>query len=269
MEDIAAMMTAESGCAKCPDPCFVDVQELPPNFKSKITMNEPLYGTVSSHKWHIVFTSGTSFTKWPAHMDEDPESFTSSITESLDHLSDKVKSKFRVSAITRGPASGGYGDEEVDIMIFPERVVYRSVTREQLDNLFTYHMLQYAHDKAAGTVSPAVGRDFPAPEPIKEQWVFICGHKLRDNRCGIIAPILREQFEAVFEKRGMKDIEIDLISHVGGHKFAGNIIIETTHDVGAVWYGRVFPEHVDNIVYTTLIKGEILKPLLRGKTGDW
>ncbi|PPQ95474.1 hypothetical protein CVT26_008502 [Gymnopilus dilepis] len=53
------------------------------------------------------------------------------------------------------------------------------------------------------------------------------------------------------------------VSHVGGHKYAGNCIIYTPSGSG-IWYGRVTPHDVDSIVDNTIIKGLILPPLLRG-----
>jgi len=52
-------------------------------------------------------------------------------------------------------------------------------------------------------------------------------------------------------------------SHMGGHKFAGNMIINTPQGA-SVWYGRVTPHEVDAIVKETIIGGKILPPLLRG-----
>ncbi|KAG6333507.1 hypothetical protein ID866_5583 [Astraeus odoratus] len=52
-------------------------------------------------------------------------------------------------------------------------------------------------------------------------------------------------------------------SHIGGHKFSGNVIIYTP--LGAsVWYGRVTPHHVKAIVKNTIIGGRVLPPILRG-----
>ncbi|TFK27062.1 hypothetical protein FA15DRAFT_587075 [Coprinopsis marcescibilis] len=53
------------------------------------------------------------------------------------------------------------------------------------------------------------------------------------------------------------------VSHVGGHKYAGNCIIYTPTGTG-VWYGRVTPHDVDSVVENTIIKGLVLPPLLRG-----
>jgi hypothetical protein len=104
-----------------------------------------------------------------------------------------------------------------------------------------------------------------------------------------MGPILVQRFRAVLEERGI-DAEVGTISHVGGHKFAGNVIIylppgsepEHTHaetkaealaEKGdniinlkgtGLWYGRVGPEHVDGIVEETMIRGRIIADLFRG-----
>ncbi|EMD40810.1 hypothetical protein CERSUDRAFT_62787 [Gelatoporia subvermispora B] len=53
------------------------------------------------------------------------------------------------------------------------------------------------------------------------------------------------------------------VSHIGGHKFAGNVIINTPQGV-SVWYGRVTPHEVPSIVKETIIGGKVLPALLRG-----
>ncbi|KZV64844.1 hypothetical protein PENSPDRAFT_690430 [Peniophora sp. CONT] len=67
-------------------------------------------------------------------------------------------------------------------------------------------------------------------------------------------------------------------SHIGGHKYAGNVIIYMPSGAG-VWYGRVSTHEVEPIVQTTIIGGHVLPPLLRGgvnlvrpdckKLNDW
>lgn len=91
------------------------------------------------------------------------------------------------------------------------------------------------------------------------------------------------------------------VSHVGGHKYAGNCIVSNlsknafhpglvvpsddaidnlakcaytcvfiwgyqiyTPAGSAIWYGRVTPHDVDSIVMNTIINGLVLPPLLRG-----
>lgn len=97
---------------------------------------------------------------------------------------------------------------------------------------------------------------------ISKEVVLICGHTQRDQRCGVIAPLLQDEFEQVFEREGM-DVELGLVSHIGGHAYAGNVIYFPTNG-NAIWYGRVFPENVQGIVKETMIRGNIIKELYRG-----
>ncbi|KIL00394.1 hypothetical protein PAXRUDRAFT_821765 [Paxillus rubicundulus Ve08.2h10] len=132
--------------------------------------------------------------------------------------------------------------------------------------------------------------------------ILLCSHKRRDKRCAIAAPILEKTFiqylesedwevhtrledlsespslesslsiypdpEIAFEAelKGLRDERKVLIlrnSHIGGHKFAGNVIIYTPRGA-SVWYGRVTPHDVQSIVKNTIIAGQVLPPILRG-----
>lgn len=110
--------------------------------------------------------------------------------------------------------------------------------------------------------------------------IFICGHGGRDQRCGITGPILKEQFNQIMAS-SFKTTELfdqwttELISHIGGHKFAGNVIIYLPRPSVAgwerhplagmgVWYGRVEPKHVEGIVKETILRGRIIKEHFRG-----
>ena len=74
--------------------------------------------------------------------------------------------------------------------------------------------------------------------------ILICGHGGRDMRCGIMGPVLLHEFERVLREKGFHVPEeepsgfgqavtvdgpghanVGLISHIGGHKYAGNVII--------------------------------------------
>ncbi|OHE91064.1 hypothetical protein CORC01_13620 [Colletotrichum orchidophilum] len=142
---------------------------------------------------------------------------------------------------------------------------------------------------------------------VKEVLVLICGHGGRDMRCGVMGPVLRDEFERRFEGVGVGvlrgAVEIDegeevgrlaapalsegeggekmsarvgLISHIGGHKFAGNIIIYIPpgqlmadgekHPLAGkgIWYGRVEPKHVEGIVNETVLRGRVVADMFRG-----
>jgi (2Fe-2S) ferredoxin len=124
-------------------------------------------------------------------------------------------------------------------------------------------------------------------------------------RCGITGPILRDEFEKMLPQKGVQVLKgpihvsnpkndelleaaesnrtsgdrtarVGLISHIGGHKFAGNVIIyippgtKTAHG-GAhplagcgIWYGRVEPKHVEGIIQATVLDGTVIEDHFRG-----
>lgn len=120
-------------------------------------------------------------------------------------------------------------------------------------------------------------------ELLSQPTILVCGHGNRDQRCGIIGPVLKTAFrKAVKQQRPCNpgkdnhigwNPSIGLISHIGGHKFAGNVIIYFPSSSGwqhhplsgmGIWYGRVEPKHVDGIVKESVLGGAIIKDLFRG-----
>jgi hypothetical protein len=116
-------------------------------------------------------------------------------------------------------------------------------------------------------------------------------------RCGVMAPALESEFQRVLRARGYtsvgsdgttvdgpKHANIGLISHVGGHKYAGNVIIYVPpkmtlgsssehHPLAGkgIWYGRVEPKHVEGLVEETILGGRVVMDHFRGgvdKSGD-
>ena len=127
--------------------------------------------------------------------------------------------------------------------------------------------------------------------------ILICGHNSRDRRCGVLGPLLRDEFtsnlrgaapHSPFKDGGNEDtkhhayenVSVGLVSHIGGHAWAGNVImyfppgyvnengLPSPLAAKGVWYGRVGPQHVEGIVNETLKKGIIIEELLRGVHGN-
>ncbi|GLI79332.1 hypothetical protein PoHVEF18_007662 [Penicillium ochrochloron] len=137
--------------------------------------------------------------------------------------------------------------------------------------------------------------------------ILICGHSGRDKRCGIMAPVLETEFQRVLRGVGFDSVgseieggvsggvdapnhaNVGLISHVGGHKYAGNVIVyippkmmvrssgsgsgPTLHPLAGkgIWYGRVEPKHVQGIVDETVLGGRVVTDHFRGgidRNGD-
>ncbi|ETW83862.1 hypothetical protein HETIRDRAFT_311858, partial [Heterobasidion irregulare TC 32-1] len=133
--------------------------------------------------------------------------------------------------------------------------------------------------------------------------ILICSHRRRDVRCAVVAPKLEHAFSEALHREGwdvhtqleeptgpsledfnhsdedkeaemqrrLQELDEDIhkkalilkTSHIGGHKYAGNVIIYMPQGSG-VWYGRVSTHEVYPIVQNTILGGRILPPLLRG-----
>ncbi|KAK8160289.1 Sucrase/ferredoxin-like-domain-containing protein [Phyllosticta citrichinensis] len=134
-------------------------------------------------------------------------------------------------------------------------------------------------------------QQFEGVREVDEIMVLICGHGGRDARCGIYGLLLRDEFEEKLQAKGIHlqpqpDLQehhegmsasVGLISHIGGHKYAGNVIIyiprilrEAGHPLAGkgIWYGRVDPEHVEGIVDATIVQGKVIKDMFRGGIED-
>ncbi len=138
-------------------------------------------------------------------------------------------------------------------------------------------------------------------QDVTDVLVLICGHGGRDMRCGIMGPVLQKEFENKLPKAGLdvlrgpvvdesvsgpplpgtvtdprRTARVAQISHVGGHKYAGNVIIYLPpafkNDEGnphplaghGIWYGRIEPRHVEGLIQETIINGNVISDHFRG-----
>ncbi len=76
--------------------------------------------------------------------------------------------------------------------------------------------------------------------------------------------MLVEELQGACGKKGLSSkVAVLPCSHVGGHKYAGNIVVYSS--TGGHWYGRVKPCHADSIVETHVLSGRVFKELWRGR----
>jgi hypothetical protein len=160
------------------------------------------------------------------------------------------------------------------------------------------------------TRSEEQGKFLPGVQDVEDVVVLICGHGGRDMRCGVLGPVLKKEFErqlgnakmrvlkrpvntragdwnetgeefdsstvSFFKAQTAATARVGLISHIGGHKFAGNVILyippgsktvdgkENPLAGCGIWYGRVEPKHVEGIVRATILLGTVIEELFRG-----
>lgn len=83
-----------------------------------------------------------------------------------------------------------------------------------------------------------------------EYFIFICAHFTRDERCGYCGSVLVDLFRhAIAEtlgEGGAERVTVYPCSHVGGHIYAGNVLVYSRH--GGICYGLFKPEDVQAVV---------------------
>ena len=90
-----------------------------------------------------------------------------------------------------------------------------------------------ANDRTAGTGTATALASLPArvlrtPFAAGHTFVFVCTHKRRNNNCGLAGPILIQQFQETLDKRNLTNVHVFATSHIGGHRFAGTLIVYET-----------------------------------------
>ncbi|KAL0904688.1 hypothetical protein M5K25_026822 [Dendrobium thyrsiflorum] len=142
---------------------------------------------------------------------------------------------------------------EGNVLIFPDRIGYRRLTDVDVDN-FVELVLVKDTEWLPGAV-----------ETLSGSYVFVCAHGSRDQRCGVCGPILIEKFKEEISLRGLEgQVFVSPCSHIGGHKYAGNVIIfsqSKTGEVSGNWYGYVSPDDIPMLLEQQIGKGEIIDHL--------
>lgn len=201
----------------------------------------PLADTVKPHARHWLACTGR--VAWPARIEE--------AGGLLGRMASDVRERRNGDApagkltATDEPTEG----EGLDLLLFPDRLRFRNVDAAGWRSLL-------ARRVDGGEPGPPL----PRSEPLPGRWVFVCVHAERDERCGACGPPLVAALREAVEDAGLADVRVRATSHVGGHKYAGNVIV---HPDGE-WYGYVRPEDAPRIVREHLVEGRVVDELHRG-----
>ncbi|PRQ35112.1 putative thioredoxin-like ferredoxin [Rosa chinensis] len=146
-----------------------------------------------------------------------------------------------------------------DVLIFPDMIRYRRLTHFDVDT-FVEEVLVKDGEWLPGT-----------PETLRGSYIFVCSHGSRDRRCGVCGPPLINRFREEIDLHGLQGkMSVRPCSHIGGHKYAGNVIIfgsNINKEVTGHWYGYVAPEDVPQLLEQHIGRGEIVDWLWRGQMG--
>lgn len=215
---------------------------------------EKLAGTAISYDRHVILCYKTH-EAWPSRVESsDNHPFPKLLAAALKARKNDIPVK---TLLTICEGREGTELSDGDVLLFPEMVKYRGLKEPDI-NSFVDEVIVNRKQWSTGIQEKMTGSH-----------IFVCAHSNRDKRCGFCGPILIKKFKEEVELRGLKNVFISACSHVGGHKYAGNLIIYSVQDnkVCGHWYGYVSPNDVAELLDDHIGKGQIIQRIWRGKMG--
>ncbi|KAG6592105.1 hypothetical protein SDJN03_14451, partial [Cucurbita argyrosperma subsp. sororia] len=216
----------------------------------------PLAGTVDFYDRHV-FLCYKNPQVWPprieaAEFDRLPRLLSAAVMSRKGDMKKETR-------LTICEGHDGTETSNGDVLIFPDMIRYRRLTHFDVDT-FVEEVLVKNGEWQPGS-----------PEALKGSYVFVCCHGSRDRRCGVCGPTLVSRFRDEIKFLGLQnEVSVRPCSHIGGHKYAGNVIIFRSNangDVSGHWYGYVSPEDVFLLLQQHIVRGNIVDELWRGQMG--
>lgn len=185
---------------------------------------EELRDTVKPYGRHALACAG--WTTWQERIEEQDD-LLGRMGREVKEQGGQVEPSPKFTALRTKPAGEG-----IDLMIFPDQVVYRGVSQSTWPRILEQHLIGGA---------PVADLD---PEPLAGLHILVCNHGARDQRCGACGPLVAAAFEEAIEAQGLDEVTVHRSSHVGGHRFAGNVLVYPS----GTWYGYVRPDDVERVL---------------------
>jgi len=220
---------------------------------------DSMVGRVSYHDKHIFVLTKQRATDW--EKDFDKEGFVNVLKTGLKKSLKSVRCKISYAEAVDGEDAGDETNT-FTVLVLPDMIKYTGVTESNIQQL-----ADSIANKAFPTDATLV------KEPLDGAQIFICCHTNKDTRCGVCGPRIYKEFAEQIPQTRFKDqpVSIRRVTHIGGHKFAGNVIIYQysagNQKVFGDWYGYVDLKDVSRLINEHMIGGRIVKDLWRGRAG--
>jgi (2Fe-2S) ferredoxin len=253
-----------------------------------IDTETPLWGTGKDFDIHFLCATGK--TDWVHSVTDEEGTLAYALDSTSENWKLNADTKYKISNSSLAPPEEYFEHEGSDetrpsrLLILPKFVYIDNVTPETVAaNVKPVLSAFAAAEKPTDQTIPELSKsllsniELPADSIAKViasnelAYVLLCSHRTRDKRCAITANILKKKFDSELQAldlyRDPSDdraggVKVFCVSHVGGHKYAANVIIYTKSGQ-AIWLARVRPDHVRKIIQHCVLKGEVFPELLR------
>jgi len=225
---------------------------IPKHILDAIDWDQEELGPIKPYFRHVMLCVDERFMDWPPeivnlnHVTEEVWNVCKDATDQLvEDGMDKTHSRIAFNTIEQV----GTTTESVKLLIFPDEVSMQ-VPIAQIEVLADLLASQQR-------IQPSPQFNTTLLEDAMR--VFVCVHNSRDERCGVLGPRILASLPS--HSHGKRVIGVGL-SHVSGHKWAGNLVVYSDHK--ARWFGRVHPGNV-----VSLLEADQVSPQTCRGCFDW
>ncbi|KAI9816142.1 MAG: hypothetical protein M1832_005149 [Thelocarpon impressellum] len=262
--------------ASCLEDCASCTLSYPARFR--INDYHDLYGHVRPWATHVLVATGKA--DWAREVSNERGSLLEALSENGHVGPTNGEMMLSASDIPLPAADDKHHLPEqrpTSVLILPAFLVVENVTPSDAPFLLTHFISPSPTTTSPLSPSPPVPTSLRlrAHRSNHAYLILLCSHRSRDARCGQSAPLLKRELSrhlrALQLLRDADDARpggcaIHFVSHVGGHKYAANVLVYRRDAGQAVWLARVRPQDCEAVVRYTVLRGEVVRgeSMLRG-----
>ncbi|TCD63315.1 hypothetical protein EIP91_005696 [Steccherinum ochraceum] len=210
---------------------------------------ESLAGTIVSHNSYVLLHSRVPPTEFPGKV---PSRLQRTLQLHASQWGGVVNFSWSpdqaVHSSTRD-AEWEYDQETYRLTAFSRFQGLLEIPEVSSSNLEEVQERLRVHGSPADAAHPASG-DPADPNRIH---IYVCTHRKRDCRCGDSGVPVYEAFRSEVAKRQLESrVRVGTVGHVGGHKWAANMLVFPSGD----WLGNLRDHHVPQVLDAILAQHE-------------
>lgn len=243
----------------------------------------PLYESAKPCDLHFLVSTGKTDWEHDA-FEENNNNILNKFSENVENFSNKLKISTKCN-VTNEPLNISDPQcitlQKLDVLLLPWFVWIRGITEKNINDIFKGITNVITKSKEnielKGTEASLLIDELKSIEGLKvikdlnSTYIMLCSHRTRDKKCGITAPIMKKEFDSQLRDlelyRDSGDdreggVKVSFINHVGGHKFAANVLIYNKHGE-FVWFARCTPLNVKFIINETVLHHKVYPANIR------
>jgi (2Fe-2S) ferredoxin len=228
-----------------------------------------LSNTVHPYELHIIICDSKLPNEWSDRVEYDPAvAMISKVVKEYSQGGQKSK-EIKLTCCSFVPVidSPSFDGSMTSLVVYPSgSIVTFHVSEEKLRDVVAglYDAVtvnqEYSAISAAVEAACAVNDIILTSVP----WgilLLVCCHMARDKRCGRAGPQIIQAFENAKEELDAGHVSILPSSHIGGHKFAGTLVVYPSGH----WYGHISKSNSKELLVSILAKDPPNYKCFRGR----